>query len=103
MSIRVKDPLGITVLLTGERLLHIIYRHPELRGREHLILEAVRRPLELYEDDRGCFHTISRSEVVSDYLVVIYCKEGEVGIIRTAYFISKRRKERRYRWFRRLI
>lgn len=49
------------------------------------------------------FHTIARSEVVSDYLVVIYCKEGEVGIIRTAYFISKRRKERRYRWFRRLI
>ncbi len=55
MSIKVRDPLGIVVLLTEERLLHIIYRHP------------------------------SRA------------------IIRTSYFISRRRKERRYRWFRRLI
>ena len=55
VSIKVRDPLGIVVLLTEERLLHIIYRHP------------------------------SRA------------------IIRTSYFISRRRKERRYRWFRRLI
>ncbi len=103
MSIKVRDPLGITVLLTEERLLHIVYRHPELRDKEHLILEAVRRPSELYEDDRGCFHSIARLEAVSDYLVVIYCQEGGVGIIGTSYFISRRRKERRYRWFRRLI
>ncbi|MCD6244719.1 MAG: hypothetical protein J7J65_05760 [Candidatus Korarchaeota archaeon] len=103
MSIKVRDPLGTTVLLREERLLHIIYRHPELKNREHLILDAVRNPLELYKDDRGCFHSIAESDVISDYLVVIYCREGEVGIIRTSYFISRRRKERRYRWFRRLI
>ena len=90
--------------MTEERLLHIIYRHPELRGKENMILKAVKDPKELYEDRRGCFHSIFESEVVSDYLVVIYCDEEEgIGIIRTSYFISRRRKERRYRWFKRLI
>ncbi len=48
-------------------------------------------------------HSIAESKVISDYLVVIYCMEGGIGIIRTSYFISRRRKERRYKWFRRLI
>ncbi len=89
--------------MTEERLLHIIYRHPELKGKENLILKAVKDPKELYEDRRGCFHSILESEVVSDYLVVIYCEEEGIGIIRTSYFTSRRRKERRYRWFKRLI
>ncbi len=89
--------------MTEERLFHIIYRHPELKGKENLILKAVEEPKELYEDRRGCFHSIAKSEVVSDYLVVIYCEEEGIGIIRTSYFISRRRKERRYKWFKRLI
>ena len=44
-------------------------------------------PDEAYVDDRGARHTLKRSSMISDYLVVIYEVGKGGGFIRTAYFI----------------
>lgn len=67
------------------------------------VLEAVSNPHEAYMDPTGAIHVLKRLvHEVSDYLVVIYRKENREGYIRPAYCTSLRRKQRRYRRFRRL-
>lgn len=99
----VRDFRNFRVGLTERRLGHIFYRHPELRNKSALILEAVSEPDELYLDPGGGYHAVKMVErAPADFLVVVYVTVDEEGDIRTAYYISKERKERRYRWFRRL-
>jgi len=48
-----------------------------------------------------CFKA-SRARGQIDYLVVIYLKENIEGYIRTAFYTSYRRKDRRYKLFKKL-
>lgn len=94
---------GSSVVLSDERWRHIVLRHPELREKRGLILDAVTRPDEVYADSAGGVHVLKRlSGDGSDFLVVVYAKSGVEGYIRTAYYTSSRKKSRRYRGFRRL-
>jgi hypothetical protein len=94
---------GMKVLLTEKRWKHIVLRHPELENKMALILDAVANPDEVYIDVTGAFHALKRLvDEVSDYLVVIYRKENREGYIRTAYYTSYQRKNRRYKLFKKL-
>ncbi len=94
---------GTKVFLTEERWKHIVLRHPELENKLSLILDAVTNPDEVYIDPSGAFHALKRLHgEVSDYIVVIYCKENGEGYIRTAFYTNNRRKARRYRQFKKL-
>jgi len=94
---------GTKVFLTNERWKHIILRHPELENKINRALETVSHPDEAYADPAGAIHALKRLiHEVSDYLVVIYHKENREGYIRTAYYTNLRRKQRRYRRFKRL-
>ncbi|MEM2975814.1 MAG: hypothetical protein QW821_05295 [Candidatus Bathyarchaeia archaeon] len=94
---------GTKILLTEERWKHIVLRHPELENKLTLILETVANPHEVYMDVSGTFHALRRlSGELSDYLVVIYSKENKEGYIRTAFYTNYRRKDRRYKQFKRL-
>jgi hypothetical protein len=89
--------------LSEERWWHIVFRHPELTGKQRLVLNAVSGPDEAYVDASRVVHVLKRlAGEASDFLVVIYSVEGERGYIRTAYYTSKRRKARRYQLFRKL-
>ncbi|MGB9671535.1 MAG: PBECR2 nuclease fold domain-containing protein [Candidatus Bathyarchaeales archaeon] len=94
---------GTKVLLTDERWKHIVLRHPELENKLSLVLDTVANPDEVYLDHAGMFHALKRlSGEVSDYLVVIYGKENREGYIRTTFYTSSRRKNRRYKQFKKL-
>ena len=94
---------GTRVVLSDERWRHIVFRHPELKDKAGLVLNAVSRPDEAYVDGSGAVHVLKRlAGEVSDFVVVIYSVEGGRGYIRTAYFTSSVRKSRRYRAFRKL-
>jgi hypothetical protein len=94
---------GTRVVLSEERWRHIVFRHPELRGKVDLVLTVVTSPDEAYVDESGGIHVLKRLVgEVSDFLVVIYVVEDRRGYIRTAYYTSNARKARRYRLFRKL-
>ncbi len=94
---------GTKVLLTEERWKHIVLRHPEMENKLPLILDTVANPDEVYIDLAGAFHALKRLlGEVSDYLIVIYYKENREGYIRTAFYTSYGRKDRRYKQFKKL-
>jgi len=94
---------GTKVMLTEERWKHIVFRHPELDNKSAVVLNTVANPDEVYIDVVGAFHVLRRlANEVSDYLVVISLRENREGYIRTAFYTSYRRKNRRYKLFRRL-
>jgi hypothetical protein len=94
---------GTRVLLKDERWKHIVLRHPELEDKLTLILDAVANPDEVYVDSAGAFHALKKlSGEVSDFLIVVYCKENMEAYIRTAFYTSYKRKNRRYKQFKRL-
>ncbi|MCW4046110.1 MAG: hypothetical protein NWE99_00895 [Candidatus Bathyarchaeota archaeon] len=94
---------GTEVMLSEERWGHIVFRHPELKDKQHLVLKAVSGPDEAYVDATLAVHVLKRlAGEASDFLVVIFSVEGGRGYIRTAYYTSSRRKARRYRLFRKL-
>lgn len=94
---------GTKVLLSEERWKHITLRHPELEYKFAQVLAAVANPDEVYVDPTRAVHVLKRlTHETSDYLVVIYRKEDGECYIRTAYYTSSRRKERRYKRFKRL-
>ncbi len=92
---------GKRIALKPERWRHIVLRHPELKKSAERILDAVAHPDEVYIDLTGAFHALKHIKGVSDFLVVIYSTEHE-GYIRTAYYTSNSRKQRRYKSFRKL-
>ncbi|KPV64018.1 MAG: hypothetical protein AOA66_0469 [Candidatus Bathyarchaeota archaeon BA2] len=94
---------GTRILLSEERWKHITLRHPELEDKMAKVLAAVANPDEVYVDPIEAVHVLKRlTHEISDHLVVIYRKEDGECYIRTAYYTSSRRKERRYKRFKRL-
>jgi hypothetical protein len=73
---------GSEVALTEERWRHIVFRHPELKPKMQLILDAVASPDEVYVDSAGDVHELKRLEKdVSGYVVVIYKPEMPKEVI----------------------
>jgi hypothetical protein len=80
MSVRAFD--GARILLTDERLKHIVLGRPELENKLVLVLDAVANPDEVYVDQAGAFHAFERLHgELSDYIVVVYYRENEEGYI----------------------
>lgn len=78
----VRDFRNFRVGLTERRLGHIFYRHPELRNKSALILEAVSEPDELYLDPGGGYHAVKTVEQApADFLVVVYVTDDEGGML----------------------
>jgi len=100
-SLTVTTPDGKKITLTMDDWLHVRFRHPEVGGNPNALLQIVAKPEELYKDKRGGIHALKRIDE-EHFLVVIYELEDREGYIRTAYFISDKRKRRRYRALRSL-
>jgi hypothetical protein len=76
---------GVPIRLTPERWSHINHRHPELRGKEQDILNAIASPDLIQKGDVGTLMAVRRSN--EKYLVVIYKEISETdGFVITAYF-----------------
>ncbi len=89
-------PSGKRITLTRDDWLHVRFRHPEVGTNPTRLLEAISRPDELFQDQRGGLHALKRVDR-NHSLVVIYEFVGEDrGLIRTAFIINEKRKKRRY-------
>jgi hypothetical protein len=90
-------PDGTKVVLTLDDWLHVQFRHPEVGTDPAVLLGAVSDPDEVHADERGGLHALKRVDQ-DHFLVVIYQSTDEAGrcLIRTAFLINERRKNRRY-------
>jgi hypothetical protein len=83
--------------LTRDDWLHVRFRHPEVGTDPAVLLGAVSSPDETHQDKRGGHHALKRIDR-KHFLVVIYEPADERGgLIRTAFMIDEKRKDRRYR------
>lgn len=90
-------------IVTRRRWLHILDRHVELRDMMRVVLSAASVPDEVFIDKRGALHLVkSLRGMVSDFLVVIAQKSDSKTYLVTAYYMNSKRKERRYRKFKKL-
>lgn len=89
-------PEGRRVTLTRDDWLHISFRHPEVGLDPAAILRAVSSPDETHRGGRGEYHALKRIDA-SHFVVVIYELGEGGGLIRTAFIINEKRKERRYK------
>jgi hypothetical protein len=90
---------GTKVTLTHGVWLHVQFRHPEVGTNPTPLLAAVSKPDEVLMDERGGVHALKRVDQ-DHFLVVIYQQSSDEvggGLIRTAFLINERRKNRRYR------
>ncbi len=90
-------------IVTRRRWFHILDRHVELRDMMEVVLSTASVPDEVFIDQRGTLHLVkSLQGTVSDFLVVIARKRNSKTYLVTAYYINSKRKERRYRKFKKL-
>ncbi|MBF0536993.1 MAG: hypothetical protein HQL03_01935 [Nitrospirae bacterium] len=71
----VKSKNNISLRLTKERWVHIVLRHPELKGQKDQVIETVLSPYLIQEGDFGeliAFKHYNRTPLTSKYLVVVY-------------------------------
>ncbi len=92
---------GTPFIIIKRRWIHVLDHHPELSDSLDIIIEAIKKPDEVYIDPRGIYHILKRARKYSDYLVVICRKHEEKTYLTTAYYTSSKRKERRYRKYTR--
>lgn len=91
-------------IITRRRWLHIVDRHKELGTMIEKVKNAASAPDEVFVDPRGVLHLVkSLKNAQTDFLVLIARQSGSETYLITAYLTSARRKERRYRKFRRLL
>lgn len=77
--------------------MHVRFRHPEVGTDPTVLLQAVSYPEETHRDVRGGYHALKCIDQ-RHFLVVVYeFAEGRGGLIRTAFIINEKRKNRRYR------
>ncbi len=94
---------GSEFIITKRRWFHIIERHAELKNMMNNVREAASIPDEVFSDKRGTLHLLKRTRSGQfDFLVLIARREGPRTYLITAYPTRLKRKERRYRKFRKL-
>lgn len=82
----VRDRLGRTVLLTQERMDHIVRRHRRLDGHELAIIRAVETAdMRCEGNDPGTEELYAQNLGPARWLCVVVAYEGVGGRIRTAY------------------
>ena len=82
---------------------HVLDRHPEMKEMRDDVNEAIRAPDEAFLDAQGAVHLVRKLRGgPSDFLVVVVRRgESQVRLI-TAYCTNQKRKQRRYRKFKKL-
>ena len=84
-GVAVTDSSGRSVVLSVERWVHIMTRHPELRPYRADVIAAVRRPTSRIAGKRPNEEWFYRRGAgPSRWLKVVVAYEGAVGEIRTA-------------------
>ena len=91
-----RDVFGNEVVLTEERLRHILKR-PEMKGQELRILETLESPVEVRRSihDRNVwlfYRFFHRTPVGSKYLAVVVKVLSRRGFIITSYFTDRIKK-----------
>ena len=108
----VKSKSGALIRLTTKQWEHIVTARPELGDFMKEVLSAVEQPDEVLEPPQRVkpqLHAVKRFRRLSDVglsqnLVVVYRETTlQEGFIITAFPISDKRKERMYRFWRRLF
>ena len=91
------------VVVDHERWRHVLDRHPELDEMLEAVNDLIKAPDEVFVDPHDTFHLIKKlTDGPSDFLVAIVRRNGPKVRLITAYCTNVRRKERRYRKFRKL-
>ncbi len=91
------------VVVDDERWRHVLDRHPELKELLDAVHEALGAPDEAFVDTYGAVHLVKELRSgPSDFLVAIVRRSGPKVRLITAYCTNKRKKERRYRKFKKL-
>jgi len=91
------------VVVDDERWRHVLDRHPELKEMLHVVNEAISAPDEAFVDVHGAVHLVKRLRSgPSDFLVTVVRRSGPKVHLITAYCTNEKRKERRYRKFKKL-
>jgi len=88
------------IIFTEDDYKRLVEKHKELDGYRDEIINTLKKPDEIYVDERNGYHYIREVKGISDYLVVIYILREGKGFIKTSYFINSGRKRRRYKWLR---
>jgi hypothetical protein len=95
---------GTEFIITRRRWLHIVDRHPELRGMMKSIIDTASAPDEVFLDPRGSLHLgKGLKDARTSFLVVIARRAGLKTYLITAYPTGRKRMERRSRKFKRLL
>jgi hypothetical protein len=99
----VKSVHGVPVRVSHERIEHICSRHPEMKGHEELIVQAIGEPDFVQEGDLGARIGVKKvpGEWPSKYIVAIYKEVNHNdGFLLTSYFTRKPAEWRKEIWKR---
>jgi len=101
---KISKALGATeVVVDDERWRHVLDRHPELKEMLDAVNEAISAPDEAFVDVHGAVHLVRRLRGgPSDFLVAVVRRSGPKVHLIAAYCTNEKRKERRYRKFKKL-
>lgn len=101
---KISKALGATeVVVDDERWRHVLDRHPELKEMLDAVNEAISAPDEAFVDVHGAVHLVRRLRGgPSDFLAAVVRRSGPKVHLIAAYCTNEKRKERRYRKFKKL-
>ena len=96
MSIRIRDVRGLSIVLTEERLDHIVESHPELADAKRLIEETLGAPetiVESVSDARvNLYYRYYYATVVGDKHVCMVVHTAPKPFVLTAYLTDRVKK-----------
>jgi hypothetical protein len=94
---------GVPIRVSHERLAHIRSRHPEMEGRDALIMEVIGEPDFVQEGDFGAKIGVKKvsEEWPLKYIIVVYKEVStDDGFLLTSYFTRKPAGWRKVLWKR---
>jgi len=95
---------SVSIRLTSERIMHIEFRHPEMKDESERLLETVSAPDLIQEGDNETLIAVrhyDKTPMTKKYCVVVYREQYDVdGFIITAYFASEIADWRKILWKR---
>lgn len=108
MIFAVRDPRGYEIRLTDECWYnHILIEHPEMKGREHDVKRAIKKPNYIYESKRRrsthlYFSEVGRSLAGKEYVLVVVAirHRAKKGYIQTAFLVEGLSKGGKLLWKR---
>ena len=94
---------GVLLMLTNERIAHIMFNHPEVIGQIPWIIETIEKPDLILSGDYSeiiAIKLFKKAPVTENkYLAVVFRENrDDDGYILTAYFCSNFNKRRKVLW-----